>query len=182
MNEGILYSLATIAATLAGFSGVVVVFRRQAVQDWSATERRYLWFLIGDSFLVIFFSLLPVPLMLAGLTHDQLWATSSVLFGAWFFLATGIALFGEVKDRRAGRSSAVTFVTTMLNVLSVPAVLMGIALWLSAAGVLPRGQAIYVFGLLLLLATGALEFMFFVARASSKPEKKETPAPTSSEL
>lgn len=167
MNEGILYTIATVASTLAGFSGAVFVFRQQSMKDWAETEQRYLWFLIGDSFLVVLFALLPVPLMLAGLPPDHLWASVSALLGTWFFIAIAIALMGEIRDRRDGRSRSVSFVTPLLGLLSVAAVAMAVALWLSALGlVLPRGQAIYVFGLLLLLTIAALEFMFFIGRAA----------------
>jgi hypothetical protein len=64
MNEGVLYTLAQVATTLAGFSGLVVVFRARGTQGWSSMELRILWFLLGDSFLVLFFALLPVPLCL----------------------------------------------------------------------------------------------------------------------
>jgi len=62
MNEYILYTLAQVAATLAGFSGLVVIFRVRGVQAWSRAELRTFWFLLGDSFLVLFFSLLPTPI------------------------------------------------------------------------------------------------------------------------
>jgi hypothetical protein len=65
MNEYVLYPFAQVATTLAGFSGLVVVFRVRGTQAWSATELRTFWFLLGDTFLVLFFSLLPVPLSLA---------------------------------------------------------------------------------------------------------------------
>jgi hypothetical protein len=50
MNESVLYTLAQVAATLAGFSGLVVVFRARGTQAWSSTELRILWFLLGDEF------------------------------------------------------------------------------------------------------------------------------------
>ena len=59
MNEYVLYTLAQVATTLAGFSGLVVVFRARGTQGWSSMELRILWFLLGDSFLVLFFALLP---------------------------------------------------------------------------------------------------------------------------
>ena len=67
MNEGILYTLAGVATTLGGFSGVVIVLRPQGTLSWSSTDLRYLWFFVGDSFLVVMFALLPIPLLLMGL-------------------------------------------------------------------------------------------------------------------
>ncbi len=39
----VLYTLAKVAATLAGFSGVVVGLRLRGASGWSATESRILW-------------------------------------------------------------------------------------------------------------------------------------------
>src|SRR6202040_351158 len=49
-NEYILYTLAQVATTLAGFSGLVVIFRVRGAQAWSRAELRTFWFLLGDSF------------------------------------------------------------------------------------------------------------------------------------
>src|SRR3712207_6639808 len=72
MNETILNTLAEVAITLAGFSGVAVVFRLRGAHYWSPTELRFLWLLIGDSFLVLFFSLLPFPMAIANWSHDAI--------------------------------------------------------------------------------------------------------------
>ena len=63
-NEFVLYTLAQVAITFAGFSGVVVAFRLHGAEAWFPTELRTLWLLLGDSFLVLFFSLLPLPRLL----------------------------------------------------------------------------------------------------------------------
>jgi len=75
MNEYVLYTFAQVATTLAGFSGLVVVFRVRGTQAWTASELRTFWFLLGYSFLVLFFSLLPVPLSLANWSQDAVWGT-----------------------------------------------------------------------------------------------------------
>lgn len=174
MNEDILHTIAGVAMTLAGFSGLVIFFRQQGVQNWSPAERRYLWFLIGDSFLVVLFALLPAPMLLAGWPEATIWTVCSALLGVWFIVANLIALRGELRDRRSGQLDIIPFVTPILYGLSVLAVLVGAALWLSVFDLLvPRGQAIYVVGLLMLLALAALEFMFFVGRASLRDPPRE---------
>ena len=57
MNQDVLYTLAKVAVTLAGFSGVVVGLRLRGAPAWSATELRVLWLLVCDSFLVLFTTL-----------------------------------------------------------------------------------------------------------------------------
>jgi hypothetical protein len=167
MNEQILYTFATVASALAGFSGIAAMMVRQDISSMSPTEQRYLWFLVGDSFLVILFSLLPVVLNLSGLGLDGVWGVSAALFGTWLWLATAIAVRGEFKDGQAGRYRSISFVTPLLNLLSVASVVAGALLWLSAFDwVIPRGQGIYLVALLLLLCIAALEFMYFVGRAT----------------
>ena len=51
---------AQIAVTLAGFAGVVVVFRREAVHEWSAVDKLRLRLLLANS-------ILPLCLCMMGL-------------------------------------------------------------------------------------------------------------------
>jgi hypothetical protein len=177
MNESVLNTLAEVAITLAGFSGVVVVFRLHGAHLWSPTELRVLWLLIGDSFLVIFFSLLPFPLALANWSDDALWSSCNALLGSWFIVGDVLALRGERRDRIAQQLITVPVITPSLYVMSIGALAMGIALWLSVLDLLvPRGQAVYVLGLIALLAFAAVEFLFFiglVSRTSSDTDHPE---------
>ena len=167
MNETILNTLAEVAVTLAGFSGVAVVFRLRGAQSWSPTELRYLWLLIGDSFLVLFFSLLPFPLALANWSSEALWGLCNALLGSWFIVGDVLALRGERRDRIAQQLITVPVISPILYVMSIGALAMGIALWLSALDLLvSRGQAAYVLGLIALLAFAAVEFLFFIGLLS----------------
>ena len=167
MNETVLNTLAEVAITLAGFSGVAVVFRLRGVHSWSPTELRVLWFLIGDSFLVLFFALLPFPLALANWSHDAMWGFCSALLGSWFIFGDLLALRGERRDRATQQLITVPVITPILYVVVMVALAMSIALWLSAWDILvPRGQAVYVLGLVTLLAFAAVEFLFFIGLMS----------------
>ena len=149
--------------TLAGFSGIVVVFRLR----WSPVELRFLWFLVGDSLLVTFFALLPIPMALANWSDDIVWTICSSLLGSWFIIGNLLALHGERRDRAAQRQIIVPWITPILFGVYVVAIAMGVALWLSAWDLgVPRGQAMYVFGLIVLLAFAALEFLFFIGLTS----------------
>jgi hypothetical protein len=159
MNKYILYTFAQVATTLAGFSGLVVVFRVRGTQAWSSTELRTFWFLLGDSFLVLFFSLLPVPLSLANWPHDALWGLCNALLGSWFITADVLAFLGARRDRALRQATTVRIITPLLYTISVVALVTGIALWLSAFDFIVRcGQAVFVLGLLMLLVFAALEF------------------------
>jgi hypothetical protein len=167
MNESVLYTVAEVAITLAGFSGVVVVFRPQGAQGWSPMELRYLWFLIGDSLLVLFLALLPIPLGLARWSPDATWGLCSAAMGSWLIVGYLLALRGERRDRGVDTLVPAGLVTPLLYLIGAVTIGMGVALLLSAFDlVVPRGQAVYVLGLILLLALAALEYLFFIARAS----------------
>jgi hypothetical protein len=103
MNESVLNTLAEVAITLAGFSGVAVVFRLHGAHCWSPTELRVLWFLIGDSFLVLIFALLPFPLALANWSPVARWGFCNALLGSWFIVGDVLALRGERRDRERKR-------------------------------------------------------------------------------
>ncbi len=169
MHEQSLDTLANVAITLAAFSGLVVAFRARGAHTWSPTELRVLWFLIVDSFLVVFFALLPLPLALFNLSADALWGLCSALLGSWFIVGNLVALWGERRDRAAQQLITIPVVTPILYGIYVVALVIGIFLWLSVFDlVVPRGQAMFVLGLIVLLAFAAAEFMFFIGLMSQQ--------------
>ena len=85
MKESSLYTIAEVGVTLAGFSGLVVAFQRRDLSSWSPGEFLSFFFLITNSLLVVIFSLLPIPLLLWGLSEGTIWAVCSPLMAAWFF-------------------------------------------------------------------------------------------------
>lgn len=163
MNEEILYALAGVAVTIAGFSGVVVVLPLRDTPSWSSNEIRMLRLLIGDSLIALFLALLPVPLSLANWSPEATWALCSALLGSWFLIGDFLAVRGELKDRAEQQPVANPLNAPIRFGIYLVALLMGIVLWLSALGALgPAGQALYVLGLMVLLAIAAVEFVFFV--------------------
>ena len=163
MNESVLYTLAEVGVTLAGFSGLVVVFRLRGTEAWTPTELRIFWLLLGDSFLVTIFALLPVPLALAGWSPEAVWGLCNALLGSVFIVIDVLVLQGDRRDRAAGQLVTVPVITPLLYVMSVAGFVMGLALWLSAFDlVVQRGQAMYVLGLIFGVAFAAVEFLFFI--------------------
>jgi hypothetical protein len=169
MNEDVLYTLAQVGVTLAGFSGVVVAFRVRGAHTWAPMELRALWFLIGDSFFVLLFSLLPIPLSLAGWTENVVWGVCSASLGTWFIVGNLLYLSGEIKDRATQSRITIPIITPILRWTGIFSFVMGVALWLGAFDlVVPRNQALYVFGLLTLLVYVAVEFLFFIGLISQQ--------------
>jgi hypothetical protein len=146
-----------------------VVFRLRGAQGWSPAELRILWFFLGDSFLVLFFSLLPIPMALAGWSPDAVWGLCNALLGTWFIVADVLALLGQRRDRALRQPTTVRVITPMLYGLCIVALPMGVALWLSACDfIVRRGQAVFVLGLMILLLFAALEFLFFIGLMSQQ--------------
>lgn len=163
MNESVLYIMAEVGVTLAGFSGLVVVFRGRRSHQWSRTELRTLWFLIGDSLLVLLFALLPLPLALWSWPPDAIWGVCSALLGTWFLVGNILVIRGERRDRTQQELVQVPVITSLFHVNIVVAFIMALSLWLSVFDLLvPRGQAIYVLGLITLIVFAAVEFLFFI--------------------
>jgi hypothetical protein len=125
--------------------------------------------LLGDSFLVLFFSLLPLPLALANWSPDTLWGLCNALLGSWFIVGDLLALRGERRDRALRQRTTVRVITPILYGVLIVAMVMGIALWLRAFDlIVRRGQAVFVLGLITLLAFAAVEFLFFIGLMSQQ--------------
>lgn len=164
MNEAILYTLAGLGMSFAGFSGLVVTLpTRRGRGKWSPVQVRMLGLLIGDSLLVLFLALLPLPLRLANWPLGSIWGLCSALLGTWFLLGNLLAIRGELRDRRDQRSTGNPIAGPVRYLIYVVALVMGVVLWLSVADVVfDRGQAVYVLGLMVLLLFAAVEFLFFI--------------------
>jgi hypothetical protein len=172
VNESVLYTIAEVAVTLAGFSGVAVVFRLQGAHTWTPTELRVLWLLIADSLLALLLSLLPVPLALASWSDDVLWGFCSALLGSWFIIGALLAVRAEIRERSAGRSVTVPVITPVFNVIFLVSLVLGVALWLSVFGLVQGGQALYVLGLIALLASAGVEFCFFIGLMAQQARQR----------
>jgi len=172
MNESVLYTIAEVAVTLAGFSGVAVIFRFQGARAWSLTELRVLWLLIADSLIAMLLSLLPVPLALANWSHDVLWSFCSALLGSYYLIAVLLVVRSEIRERSTGQVVTVPVITVVFRVIALVALALGVTLWLSVFGLVPRGQALYVLGLIVLLAAAAVEFCFFIGLMAQQTRQK----------
>ena len=64
---------AQVAVTLAGFAGIVVVFRPQSVHEWSALDRLRLTLLLMNSVAPLVFSLFGMLLLSVAPVPDSIW-------------------------------------------------------------------------------------------------------------
>ena len=76
---------AQVAVTLAGFAGVVVVFRPQSVHEWARIDRFRLRLLLHNSICPLAYALFGMLLLTMKPTPEWIWRTCS-LFGLLFQL------------------------------------------------------------------------------------------------
>ena len=80
---------AQVAVALAGFAGVVVVFRPQSVHEWSRLDRFRLRLLLHNSICPLAYALFGMLLLSMKPTPEWIWRSSS-LFGLLFQLPGAI--------------------------------------------------------------------------------------------
>jgi hypothetical protein len=88
---------AQVAVTLAGFAGVVVVFRPQALHQWSALDKFRLQLLLTNSVLPLAYSLLGMLLLTVRPPLADIWRWCS---GVAFVTQILLIVFGGNPARR----------------------------------------------------------------------------------
>ena len=151
-----LTTVAEIGIALAGFSGLVVVLRKNT-GPLNEIEKFRMSVLLAAAFGAMFLALLPAALQHLGFTDDTLWRTSSA-----FLVIFSIAfVIGWVMSSRR-------FFSVAREIFSVPAFslmtfghLINLTLQLSVTLGLWEGRSagIYLLGLLWLLAHASQQFV-----------------------
>ena len=96
---------AQIAVALAGFAGVVVVFRREAVHEWSDIDKLRLRFLLANSTLPLGLSMLGLELVTIERQPPGIWRWCSGIFlvATMSFVMTTGRTFPRLNGRNAQR-------------------------------------------------------------------------------
>ena len=81
-NIDTLHTIAQVAITLIGFSGIVVVFGERTASRWTSDEAQRFYVLIAGPLTALACSF--VPILLSQLTNDSvfIWRTSNAILGA----------------------------------------------------------------------------------------------------
>jgi hypothetical protein len=96
---------AQIAVALAGFAGVVVVFRREAVHEWPSIDKLRLRLLLANSILPLSLSMLGLLLLTIEPIPPGIWRwCSGIAFVlSLLFVTTSAKIFGRLDVRHAKR-------------------------------------------------------------------------------
>jgi hypothetical protein len=112
-----------IAVALAGFAGVVVVFRRESVHEWSAVDKLRLRLLLANSLLPLSLCmmgmvLLTVKPMPAGIWR---WCSGIAFVVSLLFAATMTKYFRRLDGQQVRREPATRFVFYLFGMFGIVA-------------------------------------------------------------
>jgi hypothetical protein len=131
-----LSTAAQIAVALAGFAGVVVVFRRESVHDWSPIDKFRLRLLLVNSILPLAFCLIGLLLLAVGPAPRNIWQWCSGLAFVIFviFATSTMKSFLHLDLQSLQRAPVTRFVFYLFGILGVASTLLQLwnAVWLGA--------------------------------------------------
>jgi hypothetical protein len=117
---------AQIAVALAGFAGVVVVFRRESVHEWSALDKLRLRLLLANSILPLGLSMMGLLLLTIKPTPPEIWRWCSAMAFMVFlmFVATTGKNFRRLNPREVQRDRGSQFMLYFFGALGMVAMLL----------------------------------------------------------
>lgn len=117
---------AQIAVALAGFAGVVVVFRREAVHEWSGIDKLRLRFLLANSILPLGFSMLGLLLVTVKPMPPGIWRWCSaiLLIVTVAFVTATTKAFRRLTFANAQRDRNTRLIFLLFGVFGVAAMLL----------------------------------------------------------
>ena len=117
---------AQIAVALAGFAGVVVVFRREAVHEWSGVDKLRLRLLLANSMLPLGLSMLGLLLVTIKPMPPGIWrwcSAISLVVTVCFVTATAKS-FRRLNLQNAQRDRVTRLIFFLFGVFGVAAMLL----------------------------------------------------------
>lgn len=112
---------AQVAVALAGFAGVVVVFRRESVHEWSAVDKLRLRLLLGNSILPLGLCMLGILLLTIKPMPAGTWRLCSgiAFVVSLLFAVTMTKYFRRLDMRRIQRERATRFVFYVFGMVGI---------------------------------------------------------------
>ena len=117
---------AQIAVALAGFAGVVVVFRREGVHEWLDIDKLRLRLLLANSILPLGLSMLGLLLLTVKPAPPGIWRWCSgilLVVTVWFVTAI-IKMFRRLNLKTVQRQRANRFIFFVFGAFGVAALLL----------------------------------------------------------
>ena len=117
---------AQVAVALAGFAGVVVVFRRESVHEWSPIDKVRLQLLLANSILPLGLCMMGLLLLTIKPMPPAMWRWSSAIEFVVFllFVVTMSKTFRRLGVRKPQRESDSGFMLYFFGVFGTAAILL----------------------------------------------------------
>src|SRR5262245_14303666 len=117
---------AQVAVALAGFAGVVVVFRREAVHEWSGIDKLRLRLLLANSILPLGLSMLGLVLLTIKPAPPGIWKWSSgiLLVATVSYVIPITGAFRRVDFRNVQRQSVTRFIFAVFGIFGMAVVVL----------------------------------------------------------
>jgi hypothetical protein len=117
---------AQIAVALAGFAGVVVVFRREAVHEWSGIDKLRLRFLLANSILPLVVSMVGLLLLTIRPLPPGTWRWCSGIFlvATVAFVTATAKMLRRLNLPNAQRDHVTRFIFFVFGVFGVAAMIL----------------------------------------------------------
>src|SRR5947207_15861394 len=117
---------AQIAVALAGFAGVVVVFRREAVHEWSEIDKLRLRLLLANSILPLGLSMLGLLLLTIKPMPPGIWRWCSgiALVATLLFARATTKIFRRLDLQNLHRERVTRFIFYLFGALGLAAMLL----------------------------------------------------------
>ena len=117
---------AQIAVALAGFAGVVVVFRRESVHEWSAVDKLRLRLLLANSILPLGLSMVGLLLLTIEPMPSGIWRCCSgvALIATLLFVRTTTKIFRRLDPQSLQRERATRFIFYLFGALGAAVMLL----------------------------------------------------------
>lgn len=156
MNDlGLYYTLAQIAISLIGFSGIVVVFGDRFKRNWTPEEVLKFYALIAPPITALFCAFIPSIFNAVIEDVNLIWQLANAALGILHLANFGYFVF-KLKNA-----------VTIQKVAGVSAIIMIAAHFLAATNSIPFHETIFIIGLLQQISVGILNFVLLFKPTAS---------------
>jgi hypothetical protein len=148
-NTDTLLTIAQVAITLIGFSGIVIVIGERSISKWTPEEWLRFYALIAPTLTAFFCSFVPILIGMVSKEPDTVWRLSNAVLGLAHLANLAVFLMNPKKAK-------VTLGQRLMGVIGVMTIA---AHFLAAVAIAPWYVPIFVFGLLQQMWIGIHNFL-----------------------
>jgi hypothetical protein len=162
-SSEILLTLAEISITLAGFIGLLAVFKRSVV--WSSEEILRLFSTLGLCFAAITASVLPEAVSHFSNSEFMLWGLPLLVAGVTPIFTSGRVIYKSF-------ATGYTYTSSLGKMVTYLTIGVGLVIVLAAFDVVgPRGEGMLIFAVLFLILLAGLSFALSIIRSVSDAQE-----------